>query len=162
MARLDDDSAEYEALGLGHTTEQVNATEVSWAYFKPLTLPSGTLDSAPTLTVESATAVIDAIVDAFNAKDVAPIAAIVGDSGTWIGIRGNRFDHTDAGSYLEPLLVPIDSTERIGDPTPIPGGFSFPLREHVGTRTTDYYIFVYLDPSGAQIIKESLASAPTG
>ena len=155
-------SAEYEALDIGHTTEQINATEVSWAYFKPLSLPSGTPGNDATMTEESATATIDAIVDAFNAKDAAPIDAIVGDSGTWIGIRGDHFDHTYVVGYLQALLDPIDSTERIGAPTPIPGGFSFPLREHVGTNTADYFIFVYLDPSGAQIIKESFTSSPTG
>jgi polyhydroxybutyrate depolymerase len=147
---------------LGYTTEQINATEVSWAYFKSLSLPSVAPGNDATLTVDSATAVANSIVSAFNAVDVAAINAIVGDSGTWISIRGKRLDHTNAGSYLKPLLDPIDSTERIGDPTPIPGGFSFPLREHVGTSTTDYFIFVYLDPSGAQIIQESFGSSPTG
>ena len=102
-------------MGLGHTTEQISATEVSWTFFKPLSLAPVTPGSPVSMTVESATAIADSIVDAFNAKDATAIDAIVGDSGTWIGISGNRLDHTNVGNYLKPLLDPIDSTERIGD-----------------------------------------------
>jgi hypothetical protein len=113
------------------------------------------------VTLDEATNVIDAVLAAFNAKDVDAISAIVGDA-KWVGIAGGEFDSTTVGPYLAPLLAPIDNSKVNGEPLQVAGGYAFPVEEHTSLGVGNYYIMVYTDADGVLTIRESYGPSLPG
>jgi hypothetical protein len=123
--------------------------------------PTTAVPTKGALTLEEATTVIDGVLAAFNAHDLDAVSAIVGD-GKWFGIAGAEFDRTTVGPYLAPLLAPIDNTVVNGEPSPVAGGYAFPLKEHTAIGFNNYYIIVYTDAAGGLTIRESTGPALPG
>ena len=134
-----------------------DAATTSAATTSPPTNPATTTTlPAGSLTSDEANADAKIIIASFNADNSTAIEQLLGDTGQWVGTENVTYSKADVAGHIDPLLAKIDSTEITGGPNPVQGGFSFALRDLVGSLQVDYGLTITKDASGVLHVQETM------
>jgi len=162
------DSSESEASAGTMADDQVPTTDVASSTaaspatttMAPTTTTTTTSTIAPTttivavLTVDRATETADEIAASLTSKDFTPIEELIGDEGSWVTTKGDRYDRTTVAGFLDDFPFIIDIT-RASEAIARPEGFAFEMSETFdnGVKAA-FYIVLSLDDTGVLTVTE--------